>query len=218
MLTDRFFHIHIGRTGGSAFRKILRQMQAEEDLVIHDPEEWGQHTNFAKMNRWAWENGVAWPPGVAFVRHPKTWYLSCWCFVNQYEYHGFKGIDLRTWLDYVQVTGIYSGPFNTMPLSAHWQWMGCDTCQHVGKFENLYDDVDRILHELMPDIVAGWNLKKSLAFLDEVNEERVVRRSLVWPDMKPLSQYDPDSFWEPDLIERVKRWDGKFMERFGYTW
>jgi len=209
MLTSHLAHLHLYRTGGTMFRNLLRKIPG---LEIYDPPEWGQHTNWDKMQQYAREHDIHMPPAVVFARHPREWYVSVWCWINKNNWRDLRGITFEGWMRKVEDSHVRGGPPNMKPWTETWEKLGAYHATYVGRFEHLYDDICIILAGCAPDLVRDLALRRM------VEDMAVDRPSLVLPQGKPLSEFDIEEFWSRSMKEQVLEWDGELMERLGYTW
>lgn len=198
MITDRLLHVHVFRTGGFVFRDILRAIPGLRiiDDVLHRP--------YGKMATMAQEELGYVPPAVAFVRNPWAWYVSMWRYTNLYRtpphLAGFK--------EYMKAIrdGAIQDP-DYVRLSDHWRTIGADGRQHRGHFENLHDEIVRILVEIVPDLIDEEQIRELLAHTERHHP------SEPW-GVGPIAYYG--GHYDEEVRKWVEQWDGELIERFGY--
>lgn len=206
MITDRLVHIEVPRTGSKFFRSLLHQIPG---LTIYDPHKRGMHTSYSVMLQDAKEVGLEkMPPAVAFVRHPRSYYVSAWCWITENDYRGLREIPFTGYLEILKYRKITGWPW--WSLSEIWDWIGADNATYIFKFERLYGGIRSVILAEMADLISEEEIDGILATAPVCN------RSLIYPTQEPLSAHDPATFWTEETIGWAYEWDGKLMERFGY--
>ena len=206
MITKELVFIEMPRTGCTLFRNILCQLSH-----VYDPPEWGQHSNYEKMLNFCREIDLELPRTVvAFTRHPKTWYLSAWCYTSE-NVPDCRGISFKSFLESVSPEA-ENRHLLRRTLTEIWNYMGADAADYVGSFENLYTDIRYSIYQAMQGRIAHEDIRNLLA------KAEVYRGSRLYPAWEPLSGYNPDRFWSDEMRGWVQEWDGEFMRRHGYVW
>jgi hypothetical protein len=185
MITDKFIHIHIPRTGGTSLRVFLSQ-DLKNNIHVIDRQ---FHLSLDKSTE-VFErktNSSIVPDSFAFVRNPWDWYVSAYHFLMTNGHlktannTSTKDSPLGTFETFI--TNIYKRtkgtiPFQDYPLrlwlrrfdnySDSFYSLTQDEVDYIGRFENLIPDLTDILinklevPDLTPEkIIDGMTNKKA---------------------------------------------------------
>ncbi len=161
MITDKYIHVHIPRTGGSTLRGISQELTNRGKLKIIDGT---AHRTLEQMH---WVRGDL--PAIAFVRNPFDWYVSQ--YHRRCDAEGFKGSFEQYFDKYVVKGG--------KTLTCWWFYFTGNDVQYIGRFENYTEDILRIVTGLVPQT----NREELLTIMDRLGK---VRQS--WT-RKPYEEY-----------------------------
>jgi hypothetical protein len=198
LITDRLLHIHVFRTGGFLLRGVLLNVSG---LTVYDS---ALHREYPTMAEMALSFLDRVPPAVAFVRNPWIWYVSMWSYTLLYRTPPHQ----TTFGEYMSMIVEDSSDLDYVRFSDHWESMGANKAQYIGRFEDLYHDIERILTLMIPDLVTGKRIRELMAM------EPRHHASQPWKAKGTVLDYE--RFYTDELRETVKEWDGELIERFGY--
>lgn len=208
MLSDRILQLGLGRTGGSLFRYVLRNIPGHR-LITDAP-----HSPYDYFVELCKEEKIAIPPVVTFVRNPWSWYVATWCWNLQIKYCPIKGQgpwlgSFREFLEVVHEHAIDNWNFYTQ--ASAWTYLQCDKAEYVGRFENLYDEYVRILLTIMPDLVSEALIRKII----KTNEWYGCARC---PDGQrdDHQTLDHRKFYDAEDRLWVAKWDAEIIEKHHY--
>lgn len=199
MITDRLLHAHVFRTGGFLFRGVLKKVPGLH--IIKDT----LHPSVDVMNRICQENSLPPPPIVAFVRNPWEWYVSQWCWVGQ-VLPGYQ-CSFRSYMEAIREASTIDANITTM-THHYYSYIQAHRANYVGRFENLREDIIRILAEIMPDLVSRESL------IEIMNSEPNYHPSIVWTTGKRMVHYS--RYYGPQMKYWVEKWDAGLIAQFGY--
>lgn len=193
MLTDRFIHVHIPRTGGTTLRWSI--FPAIKGLEILDDAE---HLSYSMMVRRCQDLGYPIPPAFAVVRNPWDWYVSQWRWLQQIG----EPIGLGNgFSEYMRIVASHSKPnWNFRSLSCAWEYLGVDRTQYIGRFESLHRDIPLILHEIMPDLI----------------DQEVIRTTLSKVKKRQTEHEHYSEYYDDEMRDWVAGWDTELIRRFRY--
>lgn len=200
MITDRLLFIHIYRTGGLFVRGVLREIPGLK--ILNDDLHLSYNQMVAKCE--GYMNPV--PPAIAFVRNPWSWYVSMWGRIWWDPTIDFVG----SFREYMQAIrdGSMNDDNNFVKFSDHWAKMGGDKAQRIGQLEQLRWDsfwlMSRYLDGLIPD--------SELVTVHETQPRYHPCRE--WPTFERCKPYW--RYYDKELANWVKGWDGELIQRFGY--
>ncbi len=197
MITNRFIHIHVPRTGGSLTRRVINDLMITKKLVTV-VDETAHLTLVRSMERYYTKsapllgtNSTPPPRSFAFVRNPFDWYVSQ--YHRESETLAFSGTFREFFCQEVMEKGI--------TLTATWHRYTYPGVTYIGRFENLVDDIVKIFHTLMPE-VTEINILNEIKALGKVRESK---------ERKEYAKY-----YDRSLINRVYCLDYWYLQKFHY--
>lgn len=202
MITDRLLHVHVPRTGGLLFRYVLEHIEGLK--IFSGPELHLSHSEMCKRI------GADPPPGVAFIRNPWEYYVSMWVWLCNAQREGFPA-PFDDYLDCISEGSI--GKFVGVTLSGAWEALGCDNCEHIGRFEHLWAEIVRLTDLLAGDLI---NPQETRALLERAP---VLHPSWIpgWGDRVNRSPPLPyRQYYNQELRQQIAEWDEELIKRFEY--
>jgi len=195
MITNRFIHVHVPRTGGSLVRMIARKLARDyESLEILDE---AAHQSYVSMQERCQALGLSPPPAFVFVRDPWFWYISQWQWLCHLEVFD------ASFKEYMEIVGSgRSASWNFRTLTYAWEYLGAGEVATVGRFENLVDDIKTYFRELVPEVSM------------EVLASTILECG--YPRRTP-SEHEPwTELYDVESMSWVTAWDAGLVERFHY--
>jgi hypothetical protein len=223
MITDKFIHIHVPKTGGQFVRGLINEKSSHWKLYIEH-----SHLTLEESAQMLKNNGYGRVPSFTFVRNPWEWYVSRFFFRQKMIESGAEkqyivlertgnSIDgFRKYMDMIK-RSVYDGKQYKVTQSGGQVWgrtyshltisdwhndlvgTGVD---HVGKLENFAEDLGRILRTVAPGIF---------------NRDEVLRRVNAGKTNSSKHPYYKDCYTS-ELAEMVNSIDKKYIEEFGYNY
>lgn len=155
--------VHIPKCGGSWVENVLRELGIETQHATL-PERFGEsplelrHTTPGHLDGFAYS--------FTFVRHPVTWYESCWSYwkhsswkqFNPSGWHPWRIIDPcrhRSFRDFVRCVLERQGAYVTRMYAWYIGPPGGEYVNFIGRQENLAGDLTHVLQTLgytVPDL------------------------------------------------------------------
>lgn len=196
MLTSKFAHIHIPRTGGSTLRTFLGHISGAVviDATMHMP--------YDDMEEIQASFGYPMPPAFAFIRHPCSWYVSHWCWMAHTDDYGVKGVSFGDFMKALATEAV-----NTRTFTGYWHHLSVDYCQYIGRFENFEDEAVRILRAIIPGMITEATIRAKIRTAGRV-------RQVPRPDGRPAGDWR--QYYTAGWLAQVVEWDGALMRRYGY--
>ena len=203
MITDRLLHIHIYRTGGLFVREVLRSIPG---LKIYNEQ---LHMTYDQMVAKCEGYMDYVPPAIVFVRNPYSWYVSMWGRIWWDPGVPFVG----TFKEYMEGIGEIDDE-NFVRFSDHWQAMGADKAQHIGKFNggNFKVILYQAMYAEMKPLLDYWVLGETLLGL--MNRQPRFHPAREYPSGNRIRDWR--QYHDKDTKRWVEEWDGELIERFGY--
>lgn len=212
MLSDRFIHIHIPRTGGQLIRGVLFEQVKNLDFLIKD-----SHQTLLEYRSILKEKhpGVICPPSFCVVRNPFEWYVSRYFFRQLKKLSSGKQIYIESFGNTVEgfrkhmyeidkhvrsKTKISTGiriwnMYNT--FSEFYYNMTYPGADYIARMESYVKDISRILKKIAPDLFPDVSAKLKNKFNSSEHNS--------------FKEY-----YNKELENMVKNWDSKFIEEFKY--
>ena len=182
MICTRFIYVDIGRSGSMNVRNLIL---TELNLSWIDA-----HAHLSLRACRSLQPSHL--PSFTVVRNPFDWYISY--YLRDLQIHRWRG-SFREWVSATKMA--------ELGYSHHWVDMGGQEVDHVGRFETLSDDLDKIFAAIIPDLVTSEQLREW------------------WPRycsyMRGIEQWLRDELYDTDMVEAVYKKDAVLFERFGYT-
>lgn len=187
MLTSKFIHLHVPRTAGTTFRlKIAKHIDVEIiDKKAHQP-----YSYYANQCDEV-------PPAFTVIRNPWDWYVSMWGRANKIKHQGWKGSTFKEYMECVKNHDIDHWNFDTM--TGAWETVEADRADYIGKYENLYCDLPRILNEIMGV------------------DQGVIKQALASTRFRVTSHMPYQRYYDPMMRGWVRKWDRRLISYFQYT-
>ena len=206
MITNRFLYLHIRRTGGHLIKAFFRQIDGLQREEVHPA------TTGPAMVRECKRLGLKpVPPSVVFIRNPYWYYVSMWAwigtaiFVRKPAHIG----DFKNYMTMIKEGSVNFRLFK--PLTHHWNTMGADKAEFVGRFESLYDDIVEISRVYMPDLITP---ERALRILKSLPLFVPSRRRIAEAGQKVYDDWR--NYYDDETRSWVEKWDAGLLERFGY--
>lgn len=199
MVTNKLLHAHVFRTGGFLFRGILRKI---DGLTIYQDL---AHRPVDDMLDTCSHLEIKPPPIVAFIRNPLSWYVSQWCWVAQ-ALPGYR-CSFRSYLEVIREASTADENITTLTYN-YYNHIQAHRAHRVGRFENLYQDIEDILADTMPNLVSRARIRELLA------AEPVYHPSLNWQTGQATEHYS--HYYGPQTKQWVERWDAAIIALFDY--
>lgn len=200
LATDRFLLVSAGRTGTGALDHWLQEVPGLRIISRF------AHERRDVMAAKCIAAGLAVPPAWTIIRNPWAYYLDKWAW-EQDKGPCFQGT-LEEMLQRTREQPTVEGPFYS--LTQIWNILGCDDCEHIGRFENYDEDVVRILRALVPDLLTEEEIRYRITQNRGNGASYLPDGSVQW-----LSGYRE---WYSDRAYAwVRELDGELIERFGYV-
>jgi len=195
MITNKFIHVHVPRTGGSLARHVIQRLVwACESLVMLDGR---AHQPYVSMQERCQILELSPPPAFVFIRNPWSWYVSMWRWLC---YTGDCNVSFEKYMEIVDSGR--SADWNFRTLTYAWEYLEAGEVATVGRFENLIDDLETYLREFVPEVP-----------MVELTE---VILKCGYPKRTPGPRKPWTELYDVESINRVAAWDAGLVERFHY--
>lgn len=200
MLFDRLITIGIGRVGHTMIcEEVLSKIAG---LTLLDPT---GHIEFAYYTNRCAELGIEVPPAFVFVRNPFEWYACVWCWQHR---HGGKYIrSFSEYMELVKANPATPSWFRYRSFSRSWEMHNGAMAKYIGRYENIYNDVVRIVTALIPDLVTAERVR-------ELVETAPYRSKGKFANGEPLGDYH--QYYDEKTKRIVYDLDGALLDRFDY--
>lgn len=153
------------------------------------------------------------PPAFVFIRNPWSYLVSQWSWISHIGQAGMKDVPFETYFNRVRrnvdmgYPGDPGSALNFGPISWAWRHLEADKAQYIGRFENLREDIVKILCEIMgTNEIEGW-------IRDRIKRAGYPRRA---PTPSGKLSGDYRKYYSPEMAAQVAGWDSALIERFGY--
>lgn len=200
MITNRLLHAHVFRTGGYLFRGVLSKipnLRVLDEYAHRSVDEMRGIGSTFKLP----EN----LPIVTFVRNPWEWYVSQWCWVT-WAKPGYR-CSFRSYLETIRECSTADPNIATLTHN-YYTHIQAHKATHFGRFETLKEDIERILVDIMPDLVTGEQLRELMA------NEPIYHPAAVYPTTERMEHYS--HYYGPQTKMWVERWDAGLIAQYGY--
>jgi len=186
-------------------------------LIYADPEH-GTYDEYKVLVR---QLGISMPPAVTIVRNPWEWYVERWCRVRGHPMTCFFG-SFSEYLEEVR-RGERFPDFRTQTWCL-MEWLGANDADDVIRFENLFDEIVRIVLKYARDNVMAVYDACGQGPVERMTAEEIVRyfisqewhyRPALTPEGEPPGDYK--RYYTEENRRWVEEWDEIIIKGFGYT-
>lgn len=204
MVTDRFIHIGMPHTGGSAIHQWLPQLKGLRVINVEGHKPYSYSVDRCK------EVGMAVPPAFTLVRNPWEWNVAIWCWIRRINRKWFCG-SFDDLLELQRYTRHWSLPdINVAGETAAWEYLECDRAAHICKLENYENDLVEALEKLgvIPALIGEAGARNKIRTIGWTNYSAP-------PDGIKVKPYQ--EFYTPAQRTMVEKFEAGIIKRFGYS-
>lgn len=226
MITDKFIHIHVPKTAGQLIRVLIAYRKTEWKFLIEDSHIKLSEARKKLLDKNIDPNTV---PSFVFTRNPWEYFVSRYFqrqrdLKNEKQYiiiermgNNIEGFQRHMHLlaeiaektdisqpigNYILTdkgTAAYGRTFQYLSISS-WHYQLADgKIDFIGKFENLIEDLKKILVQLAPNVFNAKEIEKK--------RESFVNKSI----------HDHYSiYYNNELKDLVAKWDASYINEFKY--